>query len=194
MRLPLAWYTCFAWLHHFYTRLCFCLILLGLVGLVHWGVLGPCWWSYSKHFFFSGYTLYSILAVPVTLESKGRIPVRPPDDFLQKYSDTSKYFGKIGSMCTPLTEKSAICAFQFSLIALLGVEWYIWAYGDETYCGGNWHTFRNRRTVYETLFVITSFHTEIPRWYIPHMRVPRSFLKDAWFDLEICLAMLYKFY
>lgn len=193
MRLPLFWYTCFAWLHHFYTRWWFCLILLGLVGLGHLGVLGSCWWSYSKLFVFSGCALYCILAIPVTFRTYGSIPVDPPDPVIDEGFDISKYFGKIGSMCTPLTEESAICAFQFSLIALLGVEWYIWAYGDETYCGGNWHTFRNRRTVYETLFVITSFHTEIPRWYIPHMRVPRSFLKDAWFDLEICLAMLYEF-
>ena len=122
MRLPMIWYTCFALLHHWYTRLGFCVVLVCLVSLAYLGVLDPCWYNYSRRLFFGVYAVYGILAVPVTLEHGGIISTDRPAFVDPPCGDISKHFGQFGGVCIPLNKEAAIGAFQCSLIDLLGVQ------------------------------------------------------------------------
>lgn len=137
----------------------FCVSLLVGLGLLHFGWLGPCWALLIRNFFFMGYALYGILAVPVTLEERGDIPTTGPFWASRDGFQTPEYFKTFGGVFVPITKESAICAFQDPVISLLGVRWYTLAYGEGIYCGAVGHTYKKHKTLYNILFVETSFDT-----------------------------------
>jgi len=192
VQLPLIWYICFATLHHHYTRFVFCISLLVGLGLLHLGWLGPCWAQYIRNFFFMGYALYGILAIPVTFENHGNIPTTVPQETIREGFNTSEYFVTFGGLVVPVTREAAVCAFQYPVVILLGVHWYTWAYGKGTYCGGRMHIYLKQQTLYHTLFRATSFILD-PVWYIPCLAIPHTSFAEECRDLQKRLSILYEF-
>ena len=192
MSLAMIWYTCFALLHNWYTRLGFCVVLVCLVSLAYLGVLDPCWYNYCRRLFFGVYAVYGILAVPVTLVRYGRISTDRPTLIDPPCGDISKHFGQFGGACIPLNKEAAIGAFQRPLIYLLGVQWYTWAYGEEIYCGADWHLYGPQPSLYETLFVIRSFKDFAP-YFVPSSETLESEFLAARAELIISLSALYEF-
>ena len=190
MRLPLIWYACFALLNHWCTRLGFCVVLVCLVSLAYLGVLDPCWYNYSQRLFFGAYAVHGILAVPVTLEHFGKICTDRPAFVDPPCGEMSKHFGQFGGVCIPLNKEAAIGAFQRSLIDLLGVQWYTWAYGEEIYCGADSHLCAPQHSLYEILFVIRRFWDYTP-YFVPSTDTREQGFDVAWVELIIALSVLY---
>lgn len=160
-RLPLLWYGWFAAAHNLYGRIVFGTSILFMIGLPYLGWLDPCWALYARNFLFMGYIIYALLVIPVTFTENGFVPTSTCSYSIQGVFSSHYQFDKHLKMSNgvwiPVTEEAAIAFFHHSIIGLLGVSWYTWAYGERVYFQADAHK-QKKLTLYQKLFVATNYY------------------------------------